>query len=459
MRNPLRPTDSQLEHVNALRAFDEGARRLSLPYILIKGFALSVLAYGSPFERVSSDIDILVSHDDLAKADYVARTAGFKQPRETFRARQLSTIGALNGDILNGMASPFCLRTNPSASHVAPYYYFSGSGHAVLEIHDRFHCLSPEDTGALLWSPKIVNIQELTVPTCSDEAAVVLLLLSIHDDAETIRGNFGRTTFSRRGIGDLHEIVHSRSSSNQLFRKAHELIEQFGVVAQCGVALSDYLEIYPQDSKNTAILTYPRASVWRASYTERLNNVGRRKQNAIEIIRESIDAYRKMSAFHHDTRRWTRLQTCQGELNTNFAWRLTEVGQTPEIEWIIPKSFERLYGSMVLLTTGLVSDRPDETFGWRLRIFRSNHGWEARVETITTDNFDEHASKRGRGNAIRVDARQDKDSIVLTAALHNRAVACLVFSSMHVRQISAHYHPVAGKTLSDVLANVLGEQA
>ena len=49
-------------------------------YAHIKGEALSVQAYGSVGNRKTSDIDLLISRNELVKVEQILIESGFKQP-------------------------------------------------------------------------------------------------------------------------------------------------------------------------------------------------------------------------------------------------------------------------------------------------------------------------------------------------------------------------------------------
>lgn len=104
--------DEMERRVEALEAFASMARILDLRFAIIRGMSSSVRLYGNAFCRSSNDIDILIAPDDIAKADYVAREAGWIQPGEAFKIRGSLAKGAIELELLKNSSAPFSLRSN-----------------------------------------------------------------------------------------------------------------------------------------------------------------------------------------------------------------------------------------------------------------------------------------------------------------------------------------------------------
>lgn len=106
----------------------------AIPYALIKGQVLSVLAYGDTGYRDSKDIDILVSRSDLTYVDNVLRKNGFDsiildehgKPKKLTRAEKIM--------ILN-------------SHQVTPYTKPIGSGRKALELDINVDIYGAEYSG------------------------------------------------------------------------------------------------------------------------------------------------------------------------------------------------------------------------------------------------------------------------------------------------------------------------
>lgn len=447
-------TDKQKAQLDALLAFDREARRLSLPYILVKGFALSQLVYGNPFARDSSDVDVIVSHDDLSKADCAARRAGFRQPSETYRARQLLAAGALDERLMEGISAPFCFRTNPAAPHVAPYHRFCEHGHALFEVHDRFHGLSSDDVPVLLWNRKTIGIAGRDIPTCSDGAALLLLLLSIHDDAETVRGNLGWTRFAHTSAEELHNILLSGDAAGMLV-EASDLSDLFGVRRQCEESIADLLALHPGDANLLNGRFVGRASRWGISYLIRLQDAELRKRNAESVIAKALGEYAKDNGIDDARGEWRALRTANCTGKTGFEWSTSGKLHAVGIRWRIPLSFRSTFDDLVFLVTLLSSDRRAGCFGKRIRLFMAQGEWKARVTDITSVDFDEHASRKDRGQSIPVACRETGQGLDLAFSISVGVARVAAVPSVHVRQIASHYHLIAGRAFADVISEAM----
>lgn len=75
-----------LRRLDALERFADAAEGEHLRFAVVKGMAAAHELYGSWLARQSGDIDVLVAADDIPKADYAARKAGWVQPAESFRS-------------------------------------------------------------------------------------------------------------------------------------------------------------------------------------------------------------------------------------------------------------------------------------------------------------------------------------------------------------------------------------
>ena len=60
---------------------------LCYDYVLIKGEALSIMAYGKEGQRNSADIDILVSREDVSKVEKLLLSEGYEQENNTRKSR------------------------------------------------------------------------------------------------------------------------------------------------------------------------------------------------------------------------------------------------------------------------------------------------------------------------------------------------------------------------------------
>lgn len=267
--------------VTALESFAKYAEEEHLRFSVIKGIPLSQIIYGDSCSRASTDIDVLVSTEDLYKAHRVAERAGFAQPAETFRARQLVKAGFLDEDLLKALSTPFPIRNSPRSPHLAPYLLLGQDGSAViLEIHDSFHGLAPAQMGRFVWDVEGHAVGSSRIPAPRAELSFLLLLLAARDDSEGLRGNIGDGYLGMPDYLDLHNWMKKGAP---LCKAAH-LVQELGLTRVVGESVWNWVQLFPDDRATLAPFFSMYRSKWSMPYLERFEDVAARRHNARELM-------------------------------------------------------------------------------------------------------------------------------------------------------------------------------
>jgi hypothetical protein len=145
----------QIGEIARLQATFAGA---GVPFLVMKGVALSQQLYGSPFARSSSDIDLLVEPHDFAAAEGLLLAADYRRNVE-LTARQ----------------------SREYRRQIKDVSYFNSHIHVSVELHDRLtddERLIPLSANTLLRTADEVVIGESPTPTLS--SALLPVHLCIH---------------------------------------------------------------------------------------------------------------------------------------------------------------------------------------------------------------------------------------------------------------------------------------
>lgn len=107
------------ERYRCCRSVFEALEDAAIPYAVIKGAALSVSAFGDPYSRHSSDIDLLVSRRDIDRVKQILLQQGFVQGRVTDHGIQpFSRKELLYQSAMSHQTAPFIKNTG---NKICPY--------------------------------------------------------------------------------------------------------------------------------------------------------------------------------------------------------------------------------------------------------------------------------------------------------------------------------------------------
>lgn len=444
--------------LQALDAFADEADHEHLTFLVIKGMAASKRLHGDEFARKSGDIDILVAPDDIPKADYAARKAGWIEPGEAFPVRRALDSGrSLDASEIKKLAGPYPLRSNSALPNVTDYYYAHEGGQIdTLEIHDRFHCLSGEAASSLMASAQVVKLGDREYLTCSDAAGLVVSLLALYDDAESVRSNAdGRGELGFKTCDDIRRWLCLLDEESQL-ETARQLIEGLGVQRETGIALHDCCEIFPCAAPLARRVAPLRKSPWEMEYAQRSLNVPARTRNAREVISRAIcaaassgdgplapfEAEKASEAADSPAQtRWITLQALGAPIATFFQMQAIAGPASISVTWRLP-SFATREGHERLLRCALIMIGASDVVSLAyLDILFESGTWKA-IATPIERRIDVHVGRMIDGSSKRMAAvEHDGDALVVAASV---PYALLGFNEERPRKAfampSAHEH-------------------
>jgi Uncharacterised nucleotidyltransferase len=125
--------------------------RAGIGALVLKGPALSIIAFGDPFRRDSRDIDLVVGAEYLDGADAILRSEGYerKKPEPGMSPRQLARY----------------------RQWVHEFFYYSPDRKLIVEVKDRVDPMMSVPLADLeehLRSPKTVDVGGVQLPTLPD---------------------------------------------------------------------------------------------------------------------------------------------------------------------------------------------------------------------------------------------------------------------------------------------------
>jgi hypothetical protein len=225
----------------ALGAFASTAAENNLRFVLFKGLGLSQVVYQDHRVRQLGDIDILVERDDVAKCDYVLRTAGFFQPDWTRGQNKIGSKQVRHFLRLQDKNSiPFPLHRWAHDVQLAPYYYRELP--IRLEVHDGMHFVPQQEIGRMAWLTQTVAINGLAIRTFNNEMTFVELLLNAYENSET----FYACRDGELNLRDYVDIAAFLASpENRLdWRAVSEILSCLQVEKIARVVSSNFREVY-----------------------------------------------------------------------------------------------------------------------------------------------------------------------------------------------------------------------
>lgn len=428
------------------------ADSLGMRFVAVKGTSLSAFVFGDPLARVSNDVDILVAHADLAKADCAVRRCGFVQPSESYRARQLMRSGMLDERMLRGIEAPFLSRTSEMAPHVIPYHRINNDGSVcTLEIHDSFHLLGRDEAERLLWRcvPVTPNGIGVMAPCPSD--VLLLLLLSAHDDIEAIRANLGTTTLALRTLYEVSLVLASSQAFGIDLGQLAGRIAELGLEGQLAPVFSDLCEAFPAAEDTVRAHFKVGCSPWGMGYVERLENRERMAENAFGVICGAVASCGRMPT------------------RTRNSFELAELGIEAEVRspggrgggaavvWRVPKRLGSWQDGLVLHVTLLDPDTEAGCLGLRVRTFAADSGWRSFSQQVTAAAFDEHPNRALKGEELPTTACTDGDVMEIRVSLDCEGTSGRALFSVYAKQQCTHYRLVAGCSLGAFVGRTLAE--
>lgn len=450
-------TRSSLQ-MGAIFRFVQEADEQSLRFAIIKGIPLSRKLYGDGCARCSSDVDIIISPDDVPKAHYVATQAGFCQPVESFRARQMAAIGALDSRVLEGIASRYPIRNSSKAPHLAPYLYIDSASSypIVLDVHDKFYGMGHDLCQSLLWDTECIDRGErfgyrIPAPALS----FVTLAMAAHNECEGIRSNLGDGALGLKLLVDMKQFIHRGAPLSTIA----QLAEAHKIQRVLGEVFYDLVQVFPELYEVLEPYTPFYKSCWGCSYIRRLVDVSERRASATQRLEDALE---NVIAGGHDGSIPTVLLKGARASAPPLSGKIEYRDGKRYIVWTLAEGVLADIDNLILEAFLIWNDdAPSQSAGLVFSVYGFNGTVVVRFRELALVAVDYHVSQNfGEDCANLLSIRQAGALIKLVIsaddlglAIPKRYVSCF---ALHKRDVAGVYQLVAGQTYADCISNALG---
>ncbi len=434
------------------------AENMSLPFAVLKGMPLSNELYGCSWARDSRNIDILVSPHDLAKAHAVATKAGFVQPVESFRARQLAEAGSLDRRLLDGMASPYPIRNSVEASHLAQYLKIEDGGSLVaLEIHDSYTGMPESLSRQILANVVEVDAGGVRCKVPCESLGFIMLVLAAHEEAEGMRANLSDGLLGARYLFDLKSMLDSRLSLGKVAR----IVEAYGLRRPMGEALFDLIQVYPEVIGKIENFFPVYRSKWGIGYAKRFVDVESRNRGVTTALNDAVEQEIRDGKSRPDSSS-VLIKSLPGQppkLNAKFRGDDRDCAVT----WVVSRSLFGEDDSALVLDSSLLwgaNCRNAEELGCAVSVFKQDARWVAKRRGLRPEDFDYPVGKSfGKDVSGRLSVSQRRDTLVVKLPVRlprgANADKVVAYHAVYAKEVADICRIVAGETCGNALREIV----
>lgn len=451
-----------LRRLDALGRFADVASCEHLRFAVIKGMASSTELYGNAFARQSGDVDILVAADDIPKADYAARQAGWVQPAEAFRARRALNTGRGADAALQGMQAPYPLRSNPFLPHITNYFYRHNCGQVdSLEVHDRFHGLDAVQAGVLLADPHRIELGGRRYATLSRPAQALLSLLSLHEDAEGVRANTVRLgDFGLKACVDVARWLDVLDADE--LGALGELARALGCERLVTAALGACCALLPASAQSARAVAEPRASVWSVPYEQRILDpnaaVAAGVRDVLAVVAAALAKGHPAAVFSDSGKHY--LPACHSNVPSGFSFRLHQGEGSALLSWTAPAALAHQQDDVAFQAVLLGTGKDGSPAAVRVDASCLDGERTAALGEVEAGSVDAHVGRVRSGTSLRVyEVPDGSGGLKVEVAVEAGALPggkLRVLPSAHLRTYASLFAVAAGWTLVDVAEEALG---
>lgn len=448
--------------VDALKRFTEAAEFEHLPFVLIKGMALSQELYGNAFARQSGDIDILVDYDDIPKADYVLRKAGWVCPGEAHKIRRMVNSGVSASEALTASQVAYPHRSSRFLPHVTNYFYRHNNGQIdTLELHDRFYALSSKQCSALLAAPRLLDIASCKVAALSKSAHMLLMMLSLHEDVESVHANVtGRPSNGLKGA--LDAAVWLNSASADELTELYELAATLCVRSHVLLAASICDAVFPGTAAQRFLSFEKPKSVWSAPFELRmLNPVAAAESGAKDALEALTIAceHGNLNAAFLLKGEWGVVPVfAEGiSIASGFFFRALSDGKRVSMSWRVPATLAASKNDLALMVALIGREATGRMKAVVVDAACYEDSWKAHEVEAGPGRIDIHAGIVRGGQALEVNDMPDgAGGMKVELLLEVDFAAAFAVPSVHTRVYGSLYRELAGMTLVESVQSVMG---
>lgn len=379
-------------YLESLGGFCDLAHENDLRFITFKGIPLSLSIYDNIYTRQANDIDILVSDDDLSKADFVARSAGFLQPAD-------HVVSYENKDEL--LYAPYPFKRRQHDIQVSPYYRFAEGFSVKMEIHTGLRFGNGKEAAErLYWRTRLVTAENTPIETFDPEITFLILLANACDNSESIFSNQLPDKVILRDYVDLHYFLEKHKDKICWANVKSVLIEN-NLTSIAAQAIGSLSELFEEDASllKSKLSIEDTPSIWEYSLLERVFHPEKRTLSADQ---------NKPRIFYQEDEKITSLQLDESatlyrrhldeDVSLKFCVSLQSANEQNSlvVHWSICDSMAR--SDTLVFRVSLFSDSLASPYKrYEVNVYRNHDRWLAYGLNKTKTSF---GASRDKGHQL-----------------------------------------------------------
>ena len=311
-----------------------------IPFLAIKGPALSIAAYGNIYAREFNDIDILVHPSDFGKADAVLKAAGLIQPLSHTSSIDYKDYEKYRKTEM----APFPIKSRPNSIQALPYFMLTGPSAIRVELHDSLYYLPRNVISGFFDNAINLTLPSgTTVRAPSLENQLLLLFSNTFENSESPYANLMADRIFLQDYCDIHYFLKANKDKLD-WNVLHYSIASLANDKIISVIANNLSEVY-DNRQDTHLLEAklgikPRRSSWGIGIMERAFNAELCKRNALQIEKSLLNDRKNKRAIYmtkkNGSHRIDTLESCTEEQgNLHFKYALLSKGNTLIVQWVI----------------------------------------------------------------------------------------------------------------------------
>lgn len=308
--------------------FSNAAKANRLHFVALKGSALSVQLYESPYARHSTDIDILIDPEDAAKAGFVAAQCGFNQPMEYFRLLEERGIRRAEQGCFE--IAPFQTRKRQDFDSMAEYVKCAEGNVIVIDVHDRISSIACNELQSFLWDTTRVCLGSYEVDVLTASSLIAYLTLAAYSDSEGYAANIQNGPLGIKLYFDLFVSMHVYGEENT--QKAIKMLFDLGKGYESKIVLANLHDIFSD------YFEYRRIAIGEllgSTYVGRFLDTRKRNLSANFEALDRLTSLNGANLLYADECKEIRWEICHNVMITASVW---VDNQILNIRWTIPNA-------------------------------------------------------------------------------------------------------------------------
>lgn len=330
-----------------------------------------------------------------------------------------------------------------------------------LEIHDRFYGIDSSGAGALLSDLRSMKLGDKRYSVLSRSAQALLSLLSLHEDAESVRANTGHA--DDMGLKACVDVARWLEVLGDVeLSELKSLADGLGCSNLVARALGICIELFPSCAERAGEVLEPASSVWTVPYTQRLADpnaaLRANAHDALVAVAKMLSAGHPVASFSNEE--WRRLPAYASKLPSGFAFKKRFCSDRVVLFFFKVSSGFSNYEDLVFQVDICGSCADGMLGALRAEASFCAGEWKALLNTVDVRSLDSHAGTMREGIRPGITDMPDgagglKIEIAIAQELLPFEDGVWALPSAHMRNYASMFLPVAGWVLVDVMEEAL----